>query len=497
MTTPTMEQKQATRAAVASKLQPLPPAPTGSSDHQQRWKNTWNEFNRALRSPEPFNPFPWIFRLAGSGLDYLYCQSGLKHGIVDKYRLTKRWTSVIPLLVMGLVVLMVFLYFFSLRRMIQQRWCQNNGMGSDDANSGNNYCLAIPLHDITVFYLGGMILYNYFKTNLTSPGVALSGKKNNTTTWSCMDNRGGFYGSFGYPQLDANAEAHRVSLYGKLESSTATTTTNQQNNQKKIFPSPDPSFCDKCDMVRPPRCHHCRVCNRCVLQFDHHCFWVNNCIGYNNYRSFLALQLHVVLACCYSIGVLVVPFYELVRQEQERQATEYAAEDNDNNNHGWLIKMILAYQRSQIFDDVPTNPWTFYQALQQQSDVDGRVGLPWTIAVKIVYPLLLGIGTIMSVFLGFHVQYVIKARTTLEHKVVLETLCTSLWEESFAGSRLLSRKTEPTVLNPFDDGWRNNICNIIGSNPWYLLLPISVETPAPYIPAQTTTTDAGKKTKIR
>lgn len=34
---------------------------------------------------------------------------------------------------------------------------------------------------------------------------------------------------------------------------------------------------------------HCRECEKCVLGFDHHCKWVNACIGTNNYRPFLAL----------------------------------------------------------------------------------------------------------------------------------------------------------------------------------------------------------------
>eukprot|EP00347_Sterkiella_histriomuscorum_P007600 403348294 len=45
-------------------------------------------------------------------------------------------------------------------------------------------------------------------------------------------------------------------------------------------------ICDKCDQLQPPRCYHCEVCNCCVLRMDHHCFWMGNCIGLYNFKSF-------------------------------------------------------------------------------------------------------------------------------------------------------------------------------------------------------------------
>lgn len=37
------------------------------------------------------------------------------------------------------------------------------------------------------------------------------------------------------------------------------------------------------------RSKHCRVCNKCIGNFDHHCKWLNNCIGSANYKIFFAL----------------------------------------------------------------------------------------------------------------------------------------------------------------------------------------------------------------
>nr|XP_009927580.1 PREDICTED: palmitoyltransferase ZDHHC15-like [Haliaeetus albicilla] len=32
-------------------------------------------------------------------------------------------------------------------------------------------------------------------------------------------------------------------------------------------------FCDRCQLIKPDRCHHCTVCAICVLKMDHHCPW--------------------------------------------------------------------------------------------------------------------------------------------------------------------------------------------------------------------------------
>ncbi|RKP13996.1 DHHC palmitoyltransferase-domain-containing protein [Piptocephalis cylindrospora] len=63
-------------------------------------------------------------------------------------------------------------------------------------------------------------------------------------------------------------------------------------------------YCRTCRSHKPPRAHHCSSCGRCVLRMDHHCPWLNNCVGHGNHGHFLRFLFSVVLGCSY-IGILL------------------------------------------------------------------------------------------------------------------------------------------------------------------------------------------------
>lgn len=53
--------------------------------------------------------------------------------------------------------------------------------------------------------------------------------------------------------------------------------------------SNDEENCHICDAAKPERTHHCSKCMNCVFNMDHHCVWIDNCVGVNNRKAFTLL----------------------------------------------------------------------------------------------------------------------------------------------------------------------------------------------------------------
>jgi len=56
------------------------------------------------------------------------------------------------------------------------------------------------------------------------------------------------------------------------------------------------SLCPECEIIRTGRSRHCIVCGICVDRYDHHCPWINSCVGLLNHNLFLAYL--IFQQCC-------------------------------------------------------------------------------------------------------------------------------------------------------------------------------------------------------
>ena len=64
-------------------------------------------------------------------------------------------------------------------------------------------------------------------------------------------------------------------------------------------------LCPDCEVIRTRRSRHCAICNVCIEGYDHHCPWVNNCVGVRNHNSFLAFLASTWLFILFSIGAII------------------------------------------------------------------------------------------------------------------------------------------------------------------------------------------------
>ncbi|KAK9712167.1 palmitoyltransferase for Vac8p [Basidiobolus ranarum] len=129
------------------------------------------------------------------------------------------------------------------------------------------------------------------------------------------------------------------------------------------------SYCKHCGTHKPQRCHHCSSCDQCILKMDHHCPWINRCVGWRNYKIFYLLILYTSLYCIYIPASVLYPL-----------VTRY----NGQGIHiEWLILVVLA-ALAGVFLTVLTvfhtklimrNQTTIENIRQRQKNIEPRVNV--------------------------------------------------------------------------------------------------------------------------
>jgi len=88
------------------------------------------------------------------------------------------------------------------------------------------------------------------------------------------------------------------------------------------------SLCPDCEVIRTPRCRHCTLCLVCVDRYDHHCPWVNNCIGKGNFAQF---YIFVIVQCLYLFSIVLVSVYYFKLEFVDDVMKDY----DDRETHPW------------------------------------------------------------------------------------------------------------------------------------------------------------------
>lgn len=76
-------------------------------------------------------------------------------------------------------------------------------------------------------------------------------------------------------------------------------------------------LCPECKVIRSARSRHCAICNQCVERFDHHCPWINNCVGIKNHNAFLMFLFTIWTKICATMYFDVYSLIMFIYQKEE------------------------------------------------------------------------------------------------------------------------------------------------------------------------------------
>ena len=81
-------------------------------------------------------------------------------------------------------------------------------------------------------------------------------------------------------------------------------------------------YCPNCLIKKNFRSKHCIICEKCVDEFDHHCFWVGNCIGKNNFSLFFNFLIFILFNTAFNF--LITTYYVFTEM-----STPFGEKSND------------------------------------------------------------------------------------------------------------------------------------------------------------------------
>jgi len=90
----------------------------------------------------------------------------------------------------------------------------------------------------------------------------------------------------------------------------------------------DVKYCWVCQTEVHLNSMHCKYCDKCVSNFDHHCMWLNTCIGSENYKTFCYTVIYLVFfSATHALALLLYIILYFTKKCGVK----------DNSDFSWLV----------------------------------------------------------------------------------------------------------------------------------------------------------------
>eukprot|EP00933_Yihiella_yeosuensis_P046063 TRINITY_DN41531_c0_g1_i1.p1 TRINITY_DN41531_c0_g1~~TRINITY_DN41531_c0_g1_i1.p1 ORF type:complete len:383 (+),score=40.72 TRINITY_DN41531_c0_g1_i1:52-1200(+) len=117
-------------------------------------------------------------------------------------------------------------------------------------------------------------------------------------------------------------------------------------------------FCDQpcktCRLRKPARSKHCSLCNICIAKFDHHCIWINNCVGVGNHKYFLGFLFAHLTICFYGLAIGTTILMQIIAEKDLFNATFINPQTKERHKATYVVifQYMLATEGMVLFVSV-------------------------------------------------------------------------------------------------------------------------------------------------
>ncbi|OQS06531.1 palmitoyltransferase [Thraustotheca clavata] len=133
------------------------------------------------------------------------------------------------------------------------------------------------------------------------------------------------------------------------------------------------AYCRKCHIQRPIRAHHCSVCEVCIDHMDHHCPWINNCVGLHNYRYFCTFLFWLAAGCWYSAILSFKPAVgDVSKEELVKYGNVFSSAILELGPQAMMYCVFLIAASAGLLVSFLCG-WHFYLVLTAQSSIEYQV----------------------------------------------------------------------------------------------------------------------------